>query len=262
MPQLPLSVCVLTQTALAPVPQRVGRFMLGQLATQLAPAQVTVPFPGFGGHGVHALPQTFEPGAQLLHAPPTQLVPVGQAFVQLPQWALLVAVSTSQPVAALLSQLALGGLHVGSVHWPPTHPSTPPVMLHGMPQPPQLPTLVSMSISQPSVALSSQSAHPLAHAVMTHLESTHASAALCVLQAWPQPPQLAGSFVVLTHSALAAPALHRVGLAVVPQTSWQASGAPAQVAMPPSGVEHSEHVVPHELVDIEVSGTQVPLQLW
>jgi hypothetical protein len=53
---------------------------------------------------------------------------------------------------------------------------------------------------------------------MTHLEATHASAALCVLQAWPQPPQLAESLVVSTHSALAEPALQRVGLAVAPQT--------------------------------------------
>ena len=153
MPQLPLSVCVLTQTALPPVPQSVGRFALLQLATHFPASQASVPFAGAAGQLTHAVPQSIVPARHLLHAPPLQLDPVGQALVQLPQWPLSVAVSTSQPVAGLLSQLALGGLHTGFVHLPPMHPSTPPVMLHGMPQPPQFPTLVFVSISQPLAGL-------------------------------------------------------------------------------------------------------------
>jgi hypothetical protein len=179
-PQLPLSVpLVLTQ---AP-PQSVGRVALGQLATQAVPEQTSVPFVGAAGQAAHVpptpftLPQRSVPAAQLLQTPPVQLVPVGQTWPQLPQLLLSVEVLTSQPVAGFLSQSALGALQTGFVHLPPTHPSTPPVMLHGIPQPPQLPTLVFVLISHPFAALLSQSAYPAAHAVMAQVEAVQLSVA-------------------------------------------------------------------------------------
>jgi hypothetical protein len=68
------------------------------------------------------------------------------------------------------------------------------------------------------------------------------------------------SLVVFTHVAFA-PLLHSVGVAADPQTCPQAGGAPLQVAVPRAGIGQSEQVVPHELVEVDVSGTQVPLQL-
>jgi hypothetical protein len=82
-----------------------------------------------------------------------------------------------------------------------------------------------------------------------------------VLQAALQAPQLPLSFAVFTHVAFA-PLLHRVGVVAVGQVWPHASGVPLQVAVPLAGIGQSEHVVPHELVDVDVSGTQVPAQLW
>jgi hypothetical protein len=82
-----------------------------------------------------------------------------------------------------------------------------------------------------------------------------------VLHAALHAPQLPTSFVVFTQVAFA-PLLQRVGVAADPQVWPQAGGAPLQVAVPLTGIGQSEHVVPHELVDVDVSGTQVPAQLW
>jgi hypothetical protein len=160
-PQLPLSVFLFTHA----VPQRLGRVALGQVATQVLPAvHVSVPFVGAVGQVAHVpptpftLPQRSVPAPHLLQMPPVQLVPVAQTCPQLPQLFLSVAVSTSQPFAELPSQLAFGALHTGTVHLPPTHPSTPPVILHACPQAPQFPTFVFESISHPFAGFLSQSA--------------------------------------------------------------------------------------------------------
>jgi len=84
---------------------------------------------------------------------------------------------------------------------------------------------------------------------------------LFVLHAWPHPPQLPGSLVVFTQVALA-PALHSVGVAAFPQACPQAGGVPPQLDMPRTGTGQTEHDVPHELVEIDVSGTHVPAQSW
>jgi hypothetical protein len=215
---LPSSVFVLTHA----LPQRFGRVALEQVAMQvLVAVHVSVPFVGAAGHVAHVppmpftLPQRSVPAPHLLQMPPVQLVPVAQTCPQLPQLFLSVAVSTSQPVAALPSQLAFGALQTGCVHLPPTHPSTPPFMLHGCPQAPQLPTFVFVSISQPFAALPSQSAYPVAQAVMVHLEPAHDGVAWFVLHAAPHAPQFPMSFVVFTHVALA-PALQSVGVFGLP----------------------------------------------
>jgi hypothetical protein len=97
---------------------------------------------------------------------------------------------------------------------------------------------------------------------MVHLEPTHDGVAWFVLQTSPHVPQFPGSFVVFTHFALA-PGLQSVGVAGVAAQDWpHAGGVPLQLAVPPPvGVGHMPHVVPQELVDIELSGTHVPLQL-
>jgi hypothetical protein len=84
---------------------------------------------------------------------------------------------------------------------------------------------------------------------------------LFVLQAWPHPPQLAGSLVVFTQLALA-PALHRVGVAAFAQACPHAGGVPPQLEVPRTGAGQTEQLVPQELVEIDVSGTHVPVQLW
>lgn len=82
-----------------------------------------------------------------------------------------------------------------------------------------------------------------------------------VLHAWPHPPQLAGSFVVFTQVAFA-PWLQSVGVAAFAQACPHAGGVPPQLALPRTGAGQSEHVVPQELVEIDVSGTHVPPQGW
>jgi hypothetical protein len=84
--------------------------------------------------------------------------------------------------------------------------------------------------------------------------------ALFELHAIAQPPQLAGSLVVFAHNALLPPLPHSVGTAAA-QLCPQAGGVPLQLAWPFTGAGQRAHVVPHELVEVEVSGTQVPLQL-
>jgi hypothetical protein len=82
-----------------------------------------------------------------------------------------------------------------------------------------------------------------------------------VLHPWPHPPQLAGSLVVFTQVAFA-PGLQIVGVAAFAQACPQAGGVPPQLEVPRTGAGQSEHDVPHELVEIDVSGTHVPVQLW
>jgi hypothetical protein len=67
-------------------------------------------------------------------------------------------------------------------------------------------------------------------------------------------------FAVLTQPA-DAPVPQSVGNAP-PQVWPHAGGVPAHVAVPLTGVGQRAHVFPHELVEVDVSGTQVPLQLW
>ena len=72
--------------------------------------------------------------------------------LQSPQW-LVVVIEVSQPFLTLLSQSAKPALHIRSVQLPPTHDSIPPLMLHGLPHPPQLAALVFRLTSHPFEAL-------------------------------------------------------------------------------------------------------------
>jgi hypothetical protein len=255
LPQLPLSVWVLTQTVLFPLPQSFGRLPLLQVATQLAPEHAKVPFAGDVGQVAHALLQSIVPAAQLVHMLPLQLVPVGQTWPQLPQLFLSSDVLISQPLAALPSQLAIGALHVGCEHVPLTHVSVPPVMLQTCPHEPQLLTSVLMLVSQPLLATPSQSRNPVRHAVTAQLLEMHPSTAWLPAQTFPQLWQLEGSVLVFTQVEP-----HNVA----PLQVWpHLGGVPEHVGMAPAplGGGHAMQVVPQEPVDTEVSGTHVPLQL-
>ena len=69
---------------------------------------------------------------------------------------------------------------------------------HAPPHPLQLPLSLVVLISQPVDASPSQSAKPGEHETIVHPAVVHASAALRVLHALPQPKQLLASAVTLT----------------------------------------------------------------
>ena len=116
----------------------------------------------------------------------------------------------------------------------------------------------AVCVSHPFAALWSQSANPPAHATIEHVDAAHFSTALTVLHAAPQEPQLFVSLAVLTQEALF-PEPQRVGVAAG-QVCPHAGGVPPQDAEPLAGAGHSPQVAPQELVDVDESGTQVPLQ--
>jgi hypothetical protein len=145
---------------------------------------------------------------------------------------------------------------------PPEHDAVPPVELHCLPQPPQLFASLFVSISQPFHALPSQSLNRGLglHETIEQPEFEHLSVAWFVLHAAPQDPQLDVSFVVFAHRA---PSPEPQSFGRSPGQDWpQTGGVPLHVAEPLLGAGHKAQVVPHELVDVELSGVQVPLQLW
>src|SRR4051812_3274992 len=75
--------------------------------------------------------------------------------------------------------------------------------LHTIPQAPQLPTLMSVLVSQPFVTSPSQSANPPLHA-MWQAEPTHEGMPLALEHAVVQEPQCAGSTAVWISQPLAA----------------------------------------------------------
>jgi hypothetical protein len=239
---------------LFPLPQSFGRLPLLQLATQLPPAQASVPFAGDAGQEAHALLQSIVPAGQLVHWLPLQLVPVGQTWPQLPQLFLSSDVLISQPLAALPSQLAIGALHAGCEHWPLTHVSVPPVMLQAWPQVPQLLASVLTLVSQPLLATPSQSRYPVRHAVTTHCWEVHPSTAWLPAQTFPQVLQLDGSVFVFTQ-------LEPHNASPLVQVWPHLGGVPMHVGVPPLGGGQAAHVVPQELIDSLLSGMHVPLQL-
>ncbi len=93
------------------------------------------------------------------HDPSTQACPATHTRPQAPQWAGLLRVSTSQPLASTPSQSARPGLHV-SAHNDPMHSALlSGRAAHARPQAPQLATVVS-GASQPLTGSPSQSPAP------------------------------------------------------------------------------------------------------
>lgn len=138
--------------------------------------------------------QSPAPGAQLAmpHTPPLQLgvPPVVEHWLpQAPQLFTFVAVLTSQPLAALLSQLANPCEH-WMEHCPAEQLGDPLTVLQACPQAPQCSAFVPRSTSQPLDAVPSQSAYPELHDWIAHAPFEQVGVAFGRLQALAQAPQL------------------------------------------------------------------------
>jgi hypothetical protein len=146
---------------------------------------------------------------------PEHTWPVAHARPHAPQWAVLVRVSVSQPLAALPSQSANPARHDAIVHVPPAHAAVALGRLHARPHIPQLVAVVRVSTSQPFAGFPSQSAKPALHAAMVHAPAAHAAVALASEHVRPHIPQCTALMPRLTSQPLAAlpsqlpkPALH------------------------------------------------------
>ncbi len=98
--------------------------------------------------------QSAKPGSQVKPQAPAAQVDIalalaGHALPQVPQCARVVRVSTSQPLAALMSQLPKPSEHEATEHAPTLHTGEPLLIVQLIPQPPQLPVLVRMSTQPP-----------------------------------------------------------------------------------------------------------------
>ena len=109
--------------------------------------------------------------------------------------------STSQPVAALPSQLPKFGLQV-MLQVPPEQLAVPFVELQALGQAPQWLGSVERLASQPFVALPSQLPNPGLHSI-PQVPALQLRVPFVELHALGQAPQCAGSFVKLTSQPLA-----------------------------------------------------------
>ncbi len=127
-------------------------------------------------------------------APSTQpgkpLGRAGHSFMQRPQWVTLVRTLVSQPLVALPSQSPKPSSQRATVHRPATHAGVPLGGLHTEPHDPQLPLLVRVSTSQPSVTSPLQSAKPALQAKAQRPPSHDTAALARAGQAFPHAPQL------------------------------------------------------------------------
>jgi hypothetical protein len=110
---------------------------------------VSQPLPTFASQ----LPQ---PAAQLMeHEPPVHWgVPLVELQItpQAPQLVTLVCVSASHPVAYCRSQFAYGAVQAATVQVVVLQPGVPFCTVQALPQAPQLLTLLTVEVSQPSAA--------------------------------------------------------------------------------------------------------------
>ena len=136
-------------------------------------------------------PQKVRPAPQVeRHTPAEHTEPAAHALPQRPQWALVLASGTSQPLVAAPSQSPKPALHEATVHAPDEQPAAALASEQAPPQRPQLDGVVLRLTSQPSVALALQSAKPAAQA-MPHEPAAQVAVALVALHALPQRPQFA-----------------------------------------------------------------------
>ena len=130
----------------------------------------------------------------IAHTPFEQLEP---AFVWLhvlpqpPQLPRLVLMFVSQPFAGLPSQSANPAAQVPSWQAPPWQVADAFAKLHALPQPPQLPALVVVSVSQPSATVPLQLAKPVWHDTIPHVPPWQLVVAFARAQTFPHDPQLA-----------------------------------------------------------------------
>jgi hypothetical protein len=166
-------------------------------------------------------------------APPAQTVP------QAPQLAAEVAVSTSQPLAALLSQLAKPVLQVATAQAPIAQLDVALARAQARPQAPQWETLPARLDSQPLPGLPSQSPKPPAQLATPHAPPEQVcDAVLARRHTLPQAPQ----WFVLVLVATSQPS---AGLTLqLPKPLLHA----AMVQLPPAQALVallSRHVLPH-----------------
>ena len=83
---------------------------------------------------------------------------------QPPQWATVLVVLTSQPLAAFMSQLAKPAEHAATVHAPAAQPAVPLATAQVRPHIPHAVGVVLRLVSQPLAGFMSQSAKPVSHA--------------------------------------------------------------------------------------------------
>ena len=152
-----------------------------------------------------ALPsQSVKPGEhEYMHAPAAHEATVlgrgAHARPQPPQWATVLVVLTSQPLAAFMSQLAKPVLHVPTPQVPIAHAAVPLAgVAQALPQAPQWASVLARVVSQPLAALLSQLPRPAAHIVTAHVPLLHAFVPPGSVQRVPHALQLFTSVRVLT----------------------------------------------------------------
>jgi hypothetical protein len=202
-PQLPVAVVRLVSQPLAATPSQSPKPTLharrhapaAQSGEALAPVGHTVPqapqLVTLVAVATQVVPQRVVPAAQVsMQAPAEQRWPVGHARPHAPQLLESVRVLTSQPLAAMPSQLVKPALHVN----PQAEAAQVEVALaragHTVPQAPQLVAAVARLVSQPLAMPMSQSAKPAAQ-VSPQAPPAQVGALLGrAAQRFPHAPQL------------------------------------------------------------------------
>jgi hypothetical protein len=165
----------------------------------------------------------------------TDMRPAGgvQRIPHRPQWATVVLMLASQPLAGSPSQSSKPTLHVPTRHCPITHALVALSSMQRRPQVMQLFTSVWRLASQPVVIMLSQLAKPALHA-KRHWPITHVLVALIELHTRPHAPQFIGSVIVSAQRPL-----HAVWPG---HTSWHDDtlASPARMQAVPAS-----HIAPH-----------------
>ncbi len=192
--------------------------------------------------GRHTPPQFDCPAGQLC----TQTLathaaepPAGAAHVlpQRPQWAVVVRVSTSQPLPAMPSQSAKPGLHAPTAHALAAQAAVPFETEQRLPQRPQLPVSARRSTSQPLAGLPSQSAKPVSQRPTPHTPPVQSTVA-CGRAA--QGRLHAPQFITSVAVRVSQPLLTSPSQSSVPEAHTPMPQAPARhTAVPLGGVGHA-----------------------
>jgi hypothetical protein len=125
-----------------------------------------------------------------------------QARAQAPQWLVEVFVLASQPSLYVVLQSANGAVQEATVHALATQPATPLATEQEVAQEPQCAVSVAMLTSQPSAYVELQSSWSASHEATVQALEAHPAVPLATVQVVLQPPQCAGSLVVLISQPL------------------------------------------------------------
>ncbi len=115
------------------------------------------------------------------HAPPEHAAPAfgnEHALPHDPQCETFVDELTSQPLAALPSQLRKAPLQLATVHAPPEHPAVAFASEHAFPHAPQWATVFDTFVSQPFAAVPSQLPKPAVQLPSAHAPAEQVAPAL------------------------------------------------------------------------------------